>query len=65
VGTDTAHDSAQVETIDDRDLSVGKNADNIEIADEVICDAIQQSFGIQETFGDSSETKVEMAVEIS
>lgn len=45
VEIDTAHDSAQVETIDDRDLSTDrKNADNIETAAEEIHDAVLQSF---------------------
>lgn len=64
VDTDTAHHSAQVKTINDRDLSADRNDQtNIETVDEDMHDAVEQSSEKpRDKFGDGDEAKVEMAV---
>ncbi|KAF2632502.1 hypothetical protein BU25DRAFT_470196, partial [Macroventuria anomochaeta] len=65
VDPDTAHDSAQVETMDDRDLFADRrDENNIETSDVEMHDAIEQSFRTpREMFGDDDEAKVKTAVE--
>ena len=61
---DTAHHSAQVKTINDRDLSADRNDQtNIETVDEDMHDAVEQSSEKpRDKFGDGDEAKVDMAV---
>lgn len=66
VDPDTAHDSAQVEIIDNRDLSADRKDENIIRPPEAeMHDAVQQSSrSPRNTFGDRDEANAKMAVEI-